>query len=676
MVQKFLERIEISLQDENLQSALDANAAKRIKVRTEAFARIPDHQQRRQRAHAVRADVVAHLDQYLEQFIQKVQANGIVVHRAADAREAVKIILELARQRDARLLAKSKTMVSEEIDLNHALEEAGLQVVETDLGEYIVQLRGEKPSHIITPAVHLRRAQVGETFHEKLGIPLTDDVSVMTEAARLTLRDIFLRADIGLSGVNFGVVETGTLCVCTNEGNGRMVTTVPKTHIALMGIERMVPTLDDLALMLSLLPRSSTGQQLTSYVSLLKNPRRPDEPDGPLERHLVLVDNGRRLLSQSPLAEALFCIRCGACLNTCPVFREIGGHAYVNRQGEISAYPGPIGSIVSAGLFGQAEYGHLARASSLCGACKEACPVDIDLPGLLLRVRAGGVRLYERSAPLQVPGYLRIGLRGFNWIATAPWRFHLAQKMAGIFSRLAAPFSNWIRMPAFTGWGLSKDFPRPVVRSFRERFKSHQPVAAGENLPRGGVQAGKDLLQPEPAPQQAQEEIELAVDFQKGLEELGGHFIRCRQSDLAGKVLELLQAYDARQVLAWEPAQLPAGLADELQAQNIQFLYQPDAKVRVGITGALAGISETATVVLPAGAGRMLSASLLPEVHIALLPVGAIYATLGPLLRHPEIQGPSSTVLVSGPSRTGDIEMTLTVGVHGPKEIYVFCFEP
>ncbi|MBI1854677.1 MAG: lactate utilization protein, partial [Chloroflexi bacterium] len=251
-----------------------------------------------------------------------------------------------------------------------------------------MQLRGEKPAHIITPAVHLRRADVGRLFHEKLGIPYTEDIPTLTDTARKVLREVFLAADIGISGVNFGVAETGTLCIVTNEGNGRMVTTMPPVHIALMGMERIVPTLDDLALMLSLLPRSATGQKLSVYTQLIHSPRRAGETDGAQERHLVIIDNGRSRLRNSPLHEALYCIRCGACLNACPVFRELGGHAYVGSDGSIAPYPGPIGSVVSPGLLGE-NFVHLAQASSLCGACKDACPVDIDLPKLLTRVRAG-----------------------------------------------------------------------------------------------------------------------------------------------------------------------------------------------------------------------------------------------------------------------------------------------
>ncbi len=395
MANEFKSHIRSALEDSNLQIALDNNYERRRNGRVLSYSSLPeDLQVMRRRAHDMRAEVIANLDHYLAEFIHKAEANGITIHPAADAAEAVGIVLDIARQNGARLIAKAKSMVSEEIHLNQAIEEAGIRVVETDLGEFIVQLRGEHPAHIITPAVHLRRADVGKLFNEKLGLPYTEDVAVMTSAARKELRQVFLQADIGISGVNFGVANTGTICLVTNEGNGRMVVTLPPIHIGLMGIERIVPTLDDLALMFYLLPRSATGQKLSSYVSLLHSPSSPiqdggGQRDGPQQRHLILLDNGRRAVQQSPLAEALYCIRCGSCLNMCPVFREIGGHAYVSIHGEGSIYPGPIGSVLSPALFGQSEYGQLARASSLCGACKETCPVDIDLPKLLFRVRAG-----------------------------------------------------------------------------------------------------------------------------------------------------------------------------------------------------------------------------------------------------------------------------------------------
>jgi L-lactate dehydrogenase complex protein LldF len=678
MTELFHSRIDLALADTDLQAALDGNAEKRIAGRLQAFAYIADYQERRQRAHAVRADVVANLDSYLEKFIERVQENGFTVHRAANASRAVEIILGIIEQNNAKLVAKSKTMVSEEIHLNHLLEAAGLRVVETDLGEFIVQIRGETPSHIITPAVHLRRGQVGQTFHEKLGVPYTESIPEMTEVARRTLREVFLSADIGLSGVNFGVVETGTLCVMTNEGNGRMVTTVPPVHIALMGMERIVPTLDDLALMMSLLPRSATGQKMTVYASLLNAPRQSLDSDGPTQRHLVLLDNGRNDLRSTPLAEILYCIRCGACLNACPIFREIGGHAYVGKKGNGATYTGPIGSILSPALFGQSEFGQLARASSLCGACKEACPVDIDLPKLLLRVRAGGTQIETRRTPAHVPGYLNWGLRLFTWAAKSPWRFHAAQKLAGIFSRVAAPRSTWVKLPAITGWGYSKDFPRPALRPFHEQV----PSTAGKLAQADRIETVPARFSPkvDPSPDLgvvSQNPLATVAErvkrFEAELTALDGKFTLCKQAELANQVWALLQERETRAIMAWEARHLPAGLLDFLVSKGVKVTHQPDPSVYAGITGALAGVAETATLVLPGGPGRPLTASLLPQMHIAVLKAEDILPDMASALRLPEVRHSAATAFVSGPSRTADIEMTLTLGVHGPKEVHVFC---
>ena len=354
MTDTFHAKIRTAIANENLQTALDRNAVTRRDAGGKAYASLTDDLQTlRQRAHTVRAEVIADHDRYLEEFTASAQLNGFIVHQAADAEQARQIVLEIAKKHHARLIAKSKTMVSEEIELNHALEAAGIRPVETDLGEFIVQLREESPSHIVAPAIHLRREDVGETFHEKLGIPLTYDISTLTNAARATLRETFLNADIGLSGVNFGVAESGAIALVTNEGNGRMVTTLPKVHIALMGIERLVPSYDDLALMLTLLPRAATGQQMSVYMQIIQGPRRDDEVDGAVQRHIVLVDNGRSGLRGTPLNDTLFCIRCGACLNICPVFREIGGHTYTSIHGDYTPYPGPIGSALSQALFDQ-----------------------------------------------------------------------------------------------------------------------------------------------------------------------------------------------------------------------------------------------------------------------------------------------------------------------------------
>ncbi|MEW6717693.1 MAG: LUD domain-containing protein [Chloroflexota bacterium] len=664
----FRTQIRAALANSALQAALDANAERRNQGRQQAFASLPDLQERRQRAHAVRSEVIAHLDDYLQEFIERLGENGITVHRASSADEACQITLDIIQGTTCRplqrplLVAKSKSMLSEEIQLNQALETAGHRVVETDLGEYIVQLRGERPSHIITPAVHLRRQEVGFTFAENLGIEYTEDVPTLTTIARHTLRQVFLNADVGISGVNFGVAETATLCIVTNEGNGRMVTTLPPVHIALMGIERLVPSMDDLALMLSLLPRYATGQKITVYTNLIHSPRRPDDPDGPDERHLILIDNGRSSARSSPLAEALLCIRCGACLNACPVFREIGGHAYVGRRGKAAPYPGPIGGVISPALLDWAEFSSLAQASSLCGACREACPVDIDLPKLLLRVRSN--RRHARPDGLQKP--VKSALRLFAWLASNVRRFVLAQRLAIILSRALFPRSEWIPLPKWTGWGMSKDLPRPAVRPFYKKLPESTKTSEASS-PSGNPSTG------EKAASLRSNHIDPLHQFTNELSALGGTVTSSSQELLGKNILNFLGERGIAEVLSWEEGNLPRGLVGELRGSGIRLVSAPKRDVRVGLTGALAGIAETGTLVIPSAPGQPATASLLPEIHIAILHKEDIYSNLPQVLNLREVREASVVTLISGPSRTADIEMTLTIGVHGPAEVHVFC---
>jgi len=658
---KFRDRIRTSIQDEALQAALDGNAERRVQGSKAAFASLPDHQPRRQRAHAIRNEVIEHLDEYLERFIKQVKNNGMIVHRAEDAAVAINIFLEIARSHNAKLVAKSKSMVSEEINFNHALEAAGLTPVETDLGEYIVQLRGERPSHIITPAVHLRRHEVGALFHEKLGIPYTEDIPILTNTARKVLREIFLTADIGMSGVNFGVAETGTLCIVTNEGNGRMVTTVPPVHVALMGMERLVPNLDDLALFLSLLPRSATAQKLSVYTNLIHGPRRGNDPEGPRERHLILLDNGRSQLRNSPLKEALLCIRCGACLNACPVFREIGGHGYVGVDGSPAPYPGPIGSVLSPGLFGSLEFGHLAQASSLCGACREACPVDIDLPGLLLRVRAGVAINSNNKDGVGVPAPLKTGLQIFRKVADKPRLFGLLQRSAGLGSRLISLRSNWMHLPDFSGWGFSKDLPRPALKPFRNRWVDLEHEEPGKierkKLPPVKIETIPTKL------------IDLEDQFMDELKALGGECHPCKPSELTERILALLQARGIGKVMVDKKA------GETLSGSNLELVHQPDPTCRGGVTRVAAGLADTGSLLVTAGEGELLSASLLAEVHIAILNRSDLHASLPDVLNTKIVRQAASAVIISGPSRTADIEMTLTIGVHGPGELIVLLVD-
>jgi L-lactate dehydrogenase complex protein LldF len=679
--QLFRQRIRQSIEDPSLQAALDANTERRLKVRANALASLPDWESRRQRAHVVRAEVIEHLDDYLAQFAARLAENGVIIHRAADAAEANRIVLEIVaeagthvdtytgkqvneeeirvgpRSFASRLIAKSKSMVTEEIGLNHALEAAGHRVVETDLGEYIIQLRHERPAHIITPAVHLNRKQVGELFHEKLGIPYTEDIPTLTNTARAVLREVFLTADVGISGVNFGVVENGALTLVTNEGNGRMCTTLPRVHIALMGIERLAPTLDDLALFLSLLPRSATGQKLSVYTQLLRAPEGPDQ-----QRHVILVDNGRTRLRNSPLRESLLCIRCGACLNACPVFRELGGHAYVGADNSIAPYPGPIGSVVSPGLLGP-NYLQLAQASTLCGACKDACPVDIDLPRLLTRVRAGGASdqfsvISNQSRGDGLPTLLRLGLRAYTRLARTPRGFAFAQSLAALAARLVSPLSDWMRLPAWTGWGYSKDFPRPAGKSFRRKWEGkHVDTYTGTQAIKNSVESQFTNYQLPVTNYSSQ--------FTSELTSLGGTVIPCTPSDLPAKLTEALRQRGATRVF------VGAGLAPALPPE-IEIVRQPDPSIKVGLTECAAGIANTGSVVL-LDAGETLKASLLPESHLVILRASQLVADLPEALA--QTRGAPNAVLVTGPSRTADIEMTLTIGVHGPKEIIVFLVD-
>jgi L-lactate dehydrogenase complex protein LldF len=673
----FRNKIRAAIANDALQSALDKNAAQRIRSREASFSGLSqDFQTLKDMTHITRSDVIDNLEEYLTQFIENAAKNGFIIHQAANAAEARDNVLSIVKDHKAGLIAKSKTMMSEEIKLNQALEAAGVEVVETDLGEYIVQLRNEHPSHIITPAVHLRREDVGETFQKKLGIPYTADIPTLTNIARARLRQTFLDADIGISGVNFGVAETGSICIVTNEGNGRMVTTLPRVHIALMGIERLVPDMDSLALLIKMLPRSATGQKISVYTQLIKKPRKPGEIDGADERHIVLIDNGRRKLRQTRLAESLLCIRCGACINACPVFREIGGFSYTSRFGDYTPYPGPIGSVLSPGLFGQVDFGHLAQASTLCGACKEACPVDIDLPTLLLRVRSGGVDLKAQTKtnfiPQGIPPSIAWGLRAFTQASTHPSIFSAAQRLAAAVSKIYSPLSKWMVLPVITGWGYAKDFPRPAAKTFRKRWEAVGGIFGSSGtqvtLPPKGIPTTEEI-----PPAEHKISASLTDIFKAELTALSGNFILIHPDELSYQIISLLKEKVLNQALAWYGEHLPPGLLEELEKNGIGISFDNNPEVKVGITGVQAAIAETGTLAITSGIGHPATTSLLPEIHIAILYEKDIYENLPQVLHLQEIQSASSLTLISGPSRTADIEMTLTIGVHGPGELYVFC---
>ncbi|MSQ12243.1 MAG: iron-sulfur cluster-binding protein [Dehalococcoidia bacterium] len=416
-------------------------------------------------ARAIKWHTLEHLDHYLGQLATNVERAGGKVFFASTAHEANEYVLDLARRKGVRTVVKSKSMVSEEMGIAELLEKQGIRRVETDLGEYIVQLAHEPPYHIVAPAVHKSKEQVAELFAKELGVPRVADIPGLTAIARQTLRQEFLRADMGMTGANFAVAESGTIAIVTNEGNGRMCSTLPRIHVATMGMERVVPSFRDLGVFLKLLTRSATGQRITSYVSLFSGPRRRDEEDGPEEFHLVILDNGRsRLLGDPELRESLLCIRCGACLNACPVYTTVGGHAY----GWV--YSGPIGAVVTPVMIGLPKARDLPFASTLCGACKDVCPLKIDLPRMLLTLRREQTqgRVQNRTNTL-TEGLL---IRAWYLSVRFAWSYRLATRLASWFQR---PFVRRGRLrwlpPPLGAWTRARDFPAVASRPFRSRWK-------------------------------------------------------------------------------------------------------------------------------------------------------------------------------------------------------------
>ena len=456
-----------TLADAHLREAYRSSTLRMFNGRLQASAEVPGWERLRDRAQALKHEVIEHLDHYLAQFADSVERNGGKVHWAATAEEACGIVRRLAEQAGLRELVKAKTMVSEEIELNHSLAATGIRAVETDLGEFILQLAGERPAHIVAPAIHMTRHDVSDLFVTHIHSEPTDEPERLTAIARRFLRESFQRAGLGVSGANLAVAETGTIALVENEGNIRMCTTAPRVHVALVGIEKLIPRFADLAVFLRLLARSCTGQKLTTYTSLLTGPRRPGE-DGPDEMHVVLIDNGRiETLADTKMREALYCIRCGACLNACPVYRKIGGHAY----GGI--YSGPIGALVTPQLAGLEKAQLLPFASSLCGACREVCPVKINIPDMLLHLR-GKVQEHARLlSPAPVSMTERWGIRAWAWVMQRPRLYVLGSRLARLSQRLLVR-QGWIRklpMPIASHWTEGRDFPALAAKSFHERWK-------------------------------------------------------------------------------------------------------------------------------------------------------------------------------------------------------------
>ncbi|QIM63226.1 iron-sulfur cluster-binding protein [Pasteurellaceae bacterium Orientalotternb1] len=457
----FKKRVDNQIQNEMMRKALikaqETIGANRQKMVDE----LGNWEEWRDLAKQIRNHVLANLDAYLYQLSEKVQQNGGKVFFAETAEEATAYIRQVALEKNAKKIVKSKSMVTEEIGLNEVLEKEGMKVVETDLGEYLLQIVGDKPSHIVVPAIHKDRYKIRQELHDAVGYQGSEQPEEMNAFVRKVLRQDFLEADIGISGCNFAVAETGSVCLVTNEGNLRLATTVPKTHIAVMGMERLAPTFQEVDVLITMLARSAVGAKLTAYNTWLTGPRLDGETDGPEDFHLVIVDNGRSKILESEFQEVLRCIRCGACLNTCPAYRQIGGHGYG------SIYPGPIGSVISPLLGGYEEFKELPYACSLCTACNSVCPVKIPLAQLILKHRE---HIAESG---MTPAIERLSIFGFTFANSHPTLWKVGVNIgAKVASKLIKNGKAPLEIGALGEWTKARDLPSAEGESFREWFKN------------------------------------------------------------------------------------------------------------------------------------------------------------------------------------------------------------
>jgi L-lactate dehydrogenase complex protein LldF len=691
-----------SLADSQLRANL-ARATSTIRdKRGRVVDELPDWEELRAAGAAIKDAALLQLDRHLTQLESSVQARGGTVHWARDGVEACSIVAEIARAHSLDEVVKVKSIATDEIGLNEHLAASGIHAVETDLAELIIQLDDDFPSHILVPAIHRNRAEIRDIFRRELGLDeLTDEPSALAEAARLHLRAKFLSARMGVSGANFAVAETGSVCVFESEGNGRMCTTLPEVLVTVMGIEKVIPSWRDMEVFLQLLPRSSTGERLNPYTSVWAGVA----DDGPQEFHLVLVDNGRvRTLADEVGRQALRCIRCSACLNVCPVYARVGGHAYG------SVYPGPIGAILTPQLRGIENAPSLPYASSLCGACGEVCPVKIEIPRLLTHLRAREVASRGRLDPE------KLAMKAlFHTFATRD-RYERAQKLARAAARPVFRGRKTIsRAPGpLAGWTMSRELPAPAPETFREwwrrtRGPSGPPARAmsasiaheaakedGAGEARTG-DARADMIHrirsalvgatPGDVPREyrtedARERDEIVNLFAERVAEYRATVHRVRESEVADAIGRIATEAAARRIgipadlpKEWRPTDSAAGGAAEVQlVEDASLSVQQLDGLDGAVTGCAAAIAEVGAFVLDTGAGQGRRAlSLVPDLHICVVREDQVVGLVPEAVAVLEgaVNAGRPLTFVAGPSATSDIELDRVEGVHGPRVLHV-----
>jgi L-lactate dehydrogenase complex protein LldF len=679
----------------NLSKATSTIRAKRAGVVEE----LPDWQELRAAGRYIKDASLFALDQHLSALEAAVVAAGGVVHWANDGAEACSIVASIARGAEVDEVVKVKSIATDEIKLNEALAAAGVRAVETDLAELIIQLGDDVQSHILVPAIHKNRAEIRELLARELDLPdLSDEPEALTEAARVHLRRKFLSARMGVSGANFAVAETGTVCVFESEGNGRMCTTLPEVLVTVMGVEKLVPSWRDMEVFLQLLPRSSTGERMNPYTSFWTGVRRGD---GPREFHLVLLDNGRTdVLADQVGRQALRCIRCSACLNVCPVYSRVGGHAYE------SVYPGPIGAILTPQLSGLSSGRSLPYASSLCGACYEVCPVEIDIPRVLVHLRG---RVVESDPPWKPE---KAAMKGLYRAFASRRSFEAAQRAA----RLARPLARGgriARLPwPLSRWTDTRDLPEPPAETFRDWWKREHgeprdspsvprdrllpPIASSKSESWRAARLGPTgdartavLGRIRSALADAPEAVEVPRDYRRRSERPGGEIVqtfaerageyratvrRAALAEVAQALAELCGTAGARRLAV--PPDLPA----QWRPPGIELVpdtgLSPDQldELDGALTGCSLAIAETGTLVLDGGAAQGRRAlTLVPDYHLCVVAEDAIVDLVPEAVERlgSAVAEGRPLTFVAGPSATSDIELTRVEGVHGPRTLHI-----